>query len=319
MHSGIAEEKTMETKKEDTTHPLLNMRLVPLDWRGWKLQWEACASPEAAMALLHVAFDVPAAHDGEMTERVLLFFRLADGHCDEESLVSSDDFKTGAERESRHLALPSGHARAGCLYAPHKMRMQVAAKAFRVLCEEWLKFRQERSNIGPGWMEWILNDEVFDRLLWFFDDRDRRHGFRRNLPDPDSKMHQADAIARQFAYDLIRYTWVFRRETYDWHGLHPDGSKFARWNRIFFEARPRYVRILAALGQLDLLMRADFIADFASLNTLEDLALRSSRFREFKTVEESASHGNPAAHTLIVARAIRKEVDAQAKKRQRGR
>lgn len=308
----------METKKEDTTHPLLNMRLVPLDWRGWKLQWEACTSPETATALLHAAFDVPVLRNGEVTERVLLFFRLADGHRDAESLVSPDEFKTEAERETRHLKLPDGHAQAGCLYEPHKMRMQVAAKAYRVLCEDWLKFRQEHSHVGPGWMQWILNDRALAHTLWFFDDSDRRGLFRGNLPDPDSKLHQADTIARQFAYDLVRYTWAFQRRTCDWHRLHPDSVEFARWADIFRAARPRYVRILNALGRLDLLTHADYVADDASLQALEDLALRSPRYPEFKTVEESAARGNPAAGTLLVARAIRKEVDAQARKRSRG-
>ncbi|WKZ29554.1 MAG: hypothetical protein QY323_02385 [Patescibacteria group bacterium] len=310
----------METKKEDTTHPLLNMRLVPLDWRGWKLQWEACTSPETAMALLHAAFDVPVAHVNEMLERVLLFFRLADGHRDEHGLTVSSDFKSEVEREMQHLRLPSGHARAGCLYEPHKIRMQVATKAFRVLCEEWLKFRWERSNNNEyGWMQWFLNDHAFDRLLWFFDDSDRRGLFRGNLRDPDSKVHQADAIARRFAYDLIQYTWSFQRETYDWHWLHPDSAEFARWANIFRAARPRYVRILNALGRLDLLTHANYVADDASLKALEELALRSQQYPEFKTIEESASRGNPAAHTLLVARAIRKEVDAWEKKRRRGR
>jgi len=264
------------------THPLLQKELRRLDWRGWKKAWEETNDPDLLMGLLHTAFDCSTG-PGEWAERVIFLLAVADGHS---HLESFDQGTCGAKQHQR-----------------------VAEKAFKVLCGRWFKAPDEKYYHEDSPLKRVLVDGIYQKVLWFFDDRERRgpHFFRfdANLPQEEEKEGHHRKIARKFVQELIEETWSLHFDS-DEHGLY--GEELEEWKAVCFAARPAYIRMLWQIGDLNFLTRRRL--DDASMEELHRLALQGYH-KTYQTVEAAVYAGHHPAKIYLIADANRKEGDRQ--------
>lgn len=289
----------MDTKQE--THPLLQKELRMLrHWRLWKEAWDKTVNAEELMGLLHVACDMET-QEGESLERFTLLLEVADGYQDRKGLTKPEDYPTFGVSWGTLAPI-------GPVSEPVQIRSAIAAKAMRVLRDRILKYEPTKQRYMP-WL--VVEPEGFAKLLWFFDDADRRlQGY--NLAVCDDGRLNADV--RTFAWALICSGWRFMPGAFG-EFSHDDTG---RLRDMFAAARPRFVRMLFRMGRLgsliDVNKRWQDMGE-SEMDVLSAVALRRSSIADFGSYDglgEALCEGSQAAQVLIAVEACLKE---QARKR----
>lgn len=291
----------MET---NDTHPLLLKEFGMIrHWCLWKEAWAEAKHAEQLMGLLHVAFDMEPDGRGDMIECFRFLLEVADGFAAYDELKKPEDYPTFGC--SWGTLSPTGLIGEAC-----QMRRTVATKAMQVLCVRALRFERTMSHH----LTWrIFQPEIFEKLLWFFDDAERRaHGH--NLSDQDEdRVHKA---ARVFVRELILGAWPFVPGRFG----DPERPEDDRLSKMFAAARPRFVRMLFRMDMLELLVDNDKRwrdmgeAEMAVLG--EAAKRRSSRnaaHGEYASRDEASCDGSRAAQILIVVEACRREEARRAR------
>jgi hypothetical protein len=286
----------MET---NDTHPLLRKEFGMIrHWFLWKKAWDEAEHAEQLMGLLHVAFDMETSEPNDWIERYRFLLDVADGFEAYDELKKPDDYPT--------FGCTYGTlAPTGIINERRQMRRTVATKAMQVLCDRVLRFEPTKG-YQLAWR--FTQPEIFEKLLWFFDDADRRtHGY--NLSDRDDG--RISTATRAFVRALIGNAWRFLPNAF--------GDRFDRKDEesiraMFDAARPRFVRMLFRMGKLDLLVNIDKrwrdmgAAEMSVLCAVAKLRSNTNAgYGEYESRDEALCEGSNAAKVLIAIEACRRE------------
>lgn len=273
-------------KEETKTHPLFQFKINKIvSWKTWLATWQnQDLTQEQRIGLLHVGFSVPIwsqRYDGGVqddnrrgVDRICFYLEIADGYQKKGNFARNDD-----DYERRD--------------SPASVLHEIAVKAWKVLCKNFLKNTQEIDWKFPSWAEFIVKEDIFRKLLWFF------NPINGNIPHSECAGEAyEDKIARNFLMDLIRFVWQFERLANHARRYNPVTEK------MFAEARPQTIEILQRLGKLSFLLECnlDPKSDRASMKELKRLALRKYDWSKerYRSVEQAYYAGSSAARTFIL-------------------
>jgi hypothetical protein len=287
---------------KDDTHPLLRKKFGMLrHWCLWKKAWDEAEHAEQLMGLLHVAFDMEPSEQGDWIERYRFLFEVADGFEAYDELKRPDDYPT--------FGCTWGTlSPTGIISEPSQMRRTVAVKAMQVLCDRALRFEPTKG-YQLAWR--FTEPEIFEKLLWFFDDADRRtRGY--NLSDRDDG--RISKATREFMRAFIGNAWRFLPGAFGEFNRQDE----ERIRSMFAAARPRFVRMLFRMERLDLLVNID--KRWRDMGEPEMAVLRAvarlrsngnATYGEYASLDEALSEGSKAAQVLITVQACQREADRQ--------
>lgn len=295
----------MESMKEAVViHDLLSKEISPIrNFHRWVQLWEAAATQQEMLGLLHCGFDVPlerAAHAERQYDRIdryVYYFTIADGWCDAELLEKRE--------EDRDSAYCVGYDNSGNRIEkqPKEIRQEIARKAFDMLAQHLFK-APLRDRFGQGfagiWENTVLSDRLLPIIKRFWNAEPEIWSpkrFRiRNLDDRNEKSHSRD-LAVDFLLNLAKFVW-------DWKGTPvpawwaEDSPERKQAEKSIAAARTRIdsaklwlIEVLAYLGKLDVLAPWILHIDAACIEKLKEIALRN----EFVTWH------HPVAENRLVA------------------
>jgi hypothetical protein len=265
----------------ERTHILLQRELErDLDWERWKKRWNEVKTPEELIGLLHCGFSVSAQYPAGYVDRVCFYLNVADGYSESESF-----FLSPSERER---GLVSDR-----LERAFKKRQAVAMKAWTMLCDHFFKKSEDRER--TTWPNLVIEKPIFEKLLWFFGPLEEIGG-RDNFPPRSSEKHD-DLTALVFLFEFVRFAWEFVCR--DRHS----GERDEKIREMFRAERPRLVRILECIGELDFLLRREDI-DESVLGKLKEMALRKYLWfdKKYRTIPEAIYEGSEAARVYLLLR-----------------
>ena len=274
----MSTEPTSEVPAGETTNPLVNMSIRGIrNWTEWKkLFFERVLPPdqpgqtagwhlrEDLTGLLFEGFAVRA-DEADQADRICTYLDLANGY--------------------QSCAEPKSH-----LFA-------VAQKAWKVLVLNCFRDPEDSASMfthyGP-WVRAICREEVFRKLLWFFE-------WSVNVPSTTFNSSRENKIALNFLREFTRHTLTFR--------YYRDMSEAALAVQKMFRAeRRRIFRLMAHLHDLPFILKsADVELDTTDLQILEEMALAQPAYRRRQTghcssVEEAYSCGSDAAAVALLLR-----------------
>jgi hypothetical protein len=188
------------------------------------------------------------------------------------------DLQKNDRAYDKHSAVPfllkqaeghAGHIPESLVYTYHDpkyQKLRIAKKACTVLCVRFFKSADDRIvedfYQDKSWA-WMLDDrEVFDALVNFFvSGKDVR-----NIPvvTPIFKPSHEAEVLLQFLHNFIRLCFEYEIDE-DFLTLNPESKK------LLFDAQPKAVRLLHALGELPYLVGKKL--DPASIDVLIEIAM----------------------------------------------
>lgn len=274
---------------KEPTHPLLGF--TPTDFNSfeeWLEKWNGTTRLAERLGLLHSLIE-----GGWWAKRELvsLFLEVADGYDHESNFVVHKEYDA-----YNRIA---------------KSRKSIAEKAFAVLCLRFFKEGKEYGN--PSWW-WMLEDEIlFNKVLWFLGRSENQRGLRDCcFGSTDAGKHQHE-VFRVFTRKFVRLGWEFRSMS----ERHWDSSANEPVKKRLVAARPQFIDILCALGELNWLDGKEL--DAASLKKLTQMALEESvslppekvfesgSYRKPRSLEEAILGGSVAARIVFLHRICEKE------------
>lgn len=265
----IEEVKEVKLELPKWKHPLREKRISShgYSWMNWLEDWGKACDSNVLTNLLHIGFDVRYSAEENLRERIIFYLEVAHSY----SSGRLYDF----DREDSS----SG-----------EMRRRIAKKAWNILCQKIFKNGRADHEI-PDWSQYILDEQVFLKVLWFF-------SFEDNIPAASYKDDHDSEIARKFLVRLVRILW----ESFGWDRPKP---VFIEENKV------QLLRIAFELGELNEFSSRD-VSD-EDMKILESFALKN-RYDwklDYESLEEAAVSASgregSAAQTILMWRILRKE------------
>ena len=265
------------------------------DWKSWKERWDeelAREYPhaEVLMGLLHVVFK-----RFMNEELVCLCLEVADG-CNSFRSDFKDTSLSCYDRE---------RDRSGQWFP----RSNITHKAWKVLCDN--VFKNKALVEPPSWAQFIVQPDVFHKLMWFF--RIGESQVDDNLPLRDDQSHY-DKLALKFLREFIAFAWKFS-ETYS---SDETKERAEQTLKMFTASRPQFVEILNRINHLRFLLSKDVDVDKQTLAKLKKIALQGRFLSKgpYHSVEEAYADNSKAAEVLILLKIRQKEEGRQRKIKQ---
>jgi len=270
------------------------------EWSEWEELWGRAFPAEFLHSLLHFGFEIDCDYD-EAVKRICLYLKIADESSD------SYFFSDNPGVKDRYYSNLSRFGRK--MDGSGDLRKELSRKAFQMLSQGFFKDTTEKSVFSscPSWGRFIINPQVFSKLLWFF--RLSEGGKTLNLYHAGG--HNAE-IANEFAKRFSLLPWGCDELSYL-------ESLEGKTKDMFRQAKASMIEILFGLKKLDFLIKEDRYAriDKKCMNKLKDLALgfkitmpnqgRGTSFRKPKTIEEACFGGSQAAQVFLILQVMQEE------------
>ena len=324
---------------EVAIHTKFSREIRPIqDWPEWIEEWQATASLDGMLGLIHRGFELPGWDSRNPTKdylhRIIFYFGIADGWANEYSLETKDE--RGHQPMYAYKVDPQCH---NLLYlSESQARQKLAKMAFDQLALNFFK-RELRGggrngdDFNESWISLVASERLFPVIQNFF--RAGKKDFLapsaiRNLNREGNRTH-TEKLAVDFLINLATLIWGWEMEN---SGVWCDDAYKARIADICSRlnaSKPWMVEVLAGIDRLDVLQPHIVDLDKQCLAKLKEIALRTElsthRYPVFETrtatsVEEACLAGSKAAwflvkHGLIVTETKRLNaiLDAERKKK----
>ncbi len=279
-------------------HPLMEKEIsFILRWKEWKELWKATKQADLLHSLLHCGFSVRVDGPEEIIERVLLYLEIADKHRD-----GSWEFEKNKREE--HERFYEVYVAGKQINSFADLRLLLAQKAFRSLCQDFFKNTREEHDI-PSWVPIATHPQVLEKLFWFF--RLNENGNILNLRNPNDHL---GVVAAEFIRNLCEFAWTCENSNRWSRGEIDEETK-----EILRKARPNMITPLFGLGELNNLFKSGYELDEECMKRLEELALGfdlwlpkttswGQEHRKPKNIEEACLGNSRAARALLVLQTI---------------
>ncbi len=251
------------TTQKDWVHPLnfRQLKSIP-DWKEWRKLWCTTNDYQVLLGLLHSAPNVVAETKQDMIDQYSDLLEIADGYGNSWEFASRD----GVLGLGAHEAMLLG-----------QMRQGLASKAFAILAASL--FKHIPNAFEDYTPDSLLVPEIFHKLLWFFDDRDRRR-VGNNAPQRHRGRTHTVSAAVCFIEAMLEFIWI----TPYVRGYHDE--RRADLSRMLYAARGQMMRIAYHAHYLECL-RSQHIwreLDDADMRLMKTLVLEGG-MTKYKTIK----------------------------------
>ena len=302
-------------------HTTLTREIRPIrDLPEWFERWQAAATLEEMLGLLHVGFNMLIRQKSWEEKRgydridlLTFYFTIADGWADSDLLELSGDSgkRYRIRRDSSGDTIEK---------RPSEVREILAQKAFSMLCLNYfskveLLVKGLRDEFSEIWTT-ITSERFFPVIQNFFriqrrqfsDDLEIRNLYRRR----DENRSHSERVTVEFIVNLAKFLWGWKGPDFTDYKNPSDKLKeridfFATMRERINAAKPWMIDVIAHLNRLDILKDRTLELDKACLARLKEIALRSrldefhhhvTKSRQVTTLDEARYVGSEAAWLL---------------------
>jgi len=245
--------ETIETTKPET-HRLTRKICGKINtWTEWQEYFRDTDELSMLLGLLHEAPSIRWSKKEEVIAKYSDLLELADGYSAivQDIFLNEDERKFGVDWRE----------------AVSDNRQEVARKALWALTQSLFKDDKKASRDNKPWMHIVLIPEIYEKLLWFFDDSDRKRGgwsnTRFHLREGENE--HPTQVTVKFLQEFLIFAWNNR----DYFHVEEDVKN------MLFTSRPHLLRIFYYSENLDWFLSHGNHAklDEASMKQLKELVL----------------------------------------------
>ncbi len=253
--------------------------------KQWKEFWNEAMNRkirlvEELIGLLHMGLSLPLP-DEEKAELVCIYLYVADGFRENsfESLNKINEIKNETTFKTSDWYF-----------------QQITEKAWKIICTRFFKNTNEGKKEGyiphsPSWAGVVVKQTVLEKLVWFFDYNRKNQN---NLPPPSGyRKNEHDEIVRRFLVEMFSRLWA----NYQY-------LPFSIQEYLDL-TKPKIAGILAAIGEMDVLMKPSYIRlmDLRVVEELERIALSHVKDPTAEQIRRAAfENGNKTAQCAYLLR-----------------
>lgn len=271
-------------------------------WKEWQECFESANKLPILMGLLHCAPDIGWSTKEELVAMYCDLLELADGY-------SANERKTFLNKgEKRHTG--------DWADVQARMRGEVAEKAFWALSQSLFKDDKRASPDNKPWMYAVLIPEIYEKLLWFFDDSERRGGL--GASNAVIRSHRRDEnhpakVTADFLRSFLQYAW-------DVHIGDHHGEERKERQAMLLNSRSRLLKIFYNSENLDWFLGIGIHRklDTASMKQLKELILWADgkydtkqnapvRVSRYTTMNEAVYNKAQDASTYVTLSILQRE------------
>ncbi len=316
-----------------SVHPLRDcLEQYSRTWSEWKNEWASARTYDHKHILIRRGFYMEASDD-EGVERLLLYFKMADGHRTGEGL---DCKPNPFWREEEPYPVES-EPRTGGKWTADELKRALAHQAYQELVYHFFRSREDHFHHSDTftypWLKWLKHREVMAALLHFFRLKD---GELPNYDQRDDESKKKRASVEEALVDICGARWQIGIPCIasDWSGV------------PLVENADKFLEILFGLGRLDIFQKPmsnkgkyerkvgaegiTYVPDFYQLMPLELAKLRELALSELtiktgrteysggvtrhvmrgpKSIEEAITRTDSQAASVYVTICSRQNVD----------
>src|SRR5258708_6415802 len=195
-------------------HDLFSREIKPIyNSKEWLDRWNAAATLEEMIGLLHCGFTVPPRNaynepEYDQSDCILFYLKIADGWADDDLLRTPEEIQTHSQAQYDLGYDQNGNRRK---IDANEVRQIVAVKAFELVSHNFFRKREKDEPGRPG----ALSGRLFPAIQSFFRLEQGRYSFQgevvRNAPRLDSTV-PSQRFAIDFLISLARYVWGWEPE-----------------------------------------------------------------------------------------------------------
>ena len=152
---------------QENAHPLADcLDHYSRTWPEWKEEWSAAKTYDHKKILICRGFYMEAT-DGESVERLLLYFRLADGHRTGKGLGERDHWGLGHPYPTQSYPKKSMRD-----LTELELKKALAGQAYAELSYHFFRSREDNFHYSPTyrypWLKWLKYQAVLETIVYFF-------------------------------------------------------------------------------------------------------------------------------------------------------